>query len=166
MPGESFQRFPRPAPRTPNPFFMADHATPTGGTLTCVVVTPEQTVLSESTDFVALPLFDGELGVAPKHSPMIGRLGYGEMRLGRGPSARRYYVDGGFVQVLNDVVTVLTGRAVDAAKLDAEVAREQLRTAQSRPANTEELLAIRDRLIAQSRAQIRLATRGTATARH
>ncbi len=145
---------------------MADHATTSAGTLTCVVVTPEHTVLSESTDFVALPLFDGELGVAPKHSPMIGRLGFGEMRLGRGTHARRYYVDGGFVQVLNDVVTVLTGRAVDAAKLDADVAREQLRTAQGRKANTDELLAIRDRLIVQSRAQIRMAERGGSTARH
>lgn len=145
---------------------MADHAEPSAGALTCVVVTPEQTVLSESTDFVALPLFDGEYGVAPKHSPMIGRLGYGEMRLGRGPHARRYYVDGGFVQVLNDVVTVLTGRAVEAAKIDAEVAREQLRTAQARKANSEELLAIRDRLIAQSRAQIRMAERRTGAARH
>ncbi|RIK77700.1 MAG: ATP synthase F1 subunit epsilon [Planctomycetota bacterium] len=146
---------------------MADHAAPTtSGTLTCVVVTPEQTVLSESTDFVALPLFDGELGVAPKHSPMIGRLGYGELRLGRGSHAKRYYIDGGFVQVLNDVVTVLTGRAIEVSHLDAAVAREQLRTAQGRKANTDELLAIRDRIITQSRAQIRLAERGTATARH
>lgn len=146
---------------------MADHAaSTTSGTLTCVVVTPEQTVLSESTDFVALPLFDGELGVAPKHSPMIGRLGYGELRLGRGSHARRYYIDGGFVQVLNDVVTVLTGRAIEVSHLDAAVAREQLRTAQGRKANTDELLAIRDRIITQSRAQIRVAERGTATARH
>lgn len=146
---------------------MADHAAPTtSGTLTCVVVTPEQTVLSESTDFVALPLFDGELGVAPKHSPMIGRLGYGELRLGRGSHAKRYYIDGGFVQVLNDVVTVLTGRAIEVSHLDAAVAREQLRTAQGRKANTDELHAIRDRIITQSRAQIRLAERGTATARH
>ena len=146
---------------------MVDHAVPKiSGTLTCVVVTPEQTVLSESTNFVALPLFDGELGVAPKHSPMIGRLGYGELRLGRGAHAKRYYVDGGFVQVLNDVVTILTGRAIEVSHLDAGVAREQLRTAQTRKANTDELLAIRDRLIKQSRAQLRLAERGTATARH
>jgi F-type H+-transporting ATPase subunit epsilon len=146
---------------------MADHAaSTTSGTLTCVVVTPEQTVLSESTDFVALPLFDGEFGVAPKHSPMIGRLGYGELRLGRGPHAKRYYIDGGFVQVLNDVVSILTGRAIDVSRLDAEVAREQLRTAQGRKANTDELLAIRDRMIVQSRAQIRIAERDTAAARH
>jgi hypothetical protein len=64
------------------------------------------------------------------------------------------------------VVTVLTGRAIEVSRLDAGVAREQLRTAQGRKANSEELLAIRDRLIAQSRAQIHLAERGASTARH
>jgi hypothetical protein len=63
-------------------------------------------------------------------------------------------------------VTVLTGRAIEASHLDGAVAREQLRTAQTRKANSEELLAIRDRLISQSRAQIRIAERGPATARH
>ncbi len=52
-----------------------------GCKLHCIVVTPEQTVLDEPADFVALPLFDGEIGIAPGHSPMIGRLGYGEMRI-------------------------------------------------------------------------------------
>ena len=42
--------------------------------LTCTVVTPETTVLDTSAFFVALPLFDGEIGIAPAHSPMIGRL--------------------------------------------------------------------------------------------
>jgi hypothetical protein len=54
---------------------------------------------------------------------------------------------------------VLTNRAVPVAKLDAEVAAEQLAQAIKKPANTAELLAIRDRQIAQSRAQIRVARR-------
>ena len=45
--------------------------------LECVVVTPEETALETPATFVALPLFDGEIGIAPGHSPMIGRLGYG-----------------------------------------------------------------------------------------
>ena len=50
--------------------------------LKCIVVTPESMVLDQAADFVALPLFDGELGIAPLHTPLIGRLGFGE-RLGR-----------------------------------------------------------------------------------
>ena len=49
--------------------------------LQCIVVTPERTVRDTSAEFVALPLYDGEIGIAPGHSPMIGRLGSGEMRI-------------------------------------------------------------------------------------
>ncbi len=127
--------------------------------LHCIVVTPEETSLETEADFIALPLFDGEIGIAPLHSPMIGRLGYGEMRIRNGSATTSYYLDGGFVQVVNNVVSVLTNRAVPAKKLDPAVAETQLLEAQQRPANTDELLAIRDRLVAQSRAQLRVARR-------
>src|SRR2546429_5245729 len=121
--------------------------------LTCTVVTPEQTALETKADFVALPLFDGEIGIAANHSPLIGRLGYGEMRIKAGGTTTRYYVDGGFVQVADNVVAILTNRAVPAAKLDAAAAETQLAAALQRPAHTPELFAIRDRHIAQQRAQ-------------
>ncbi|HEX3870931.1 MAG TPA: F0F1 ATP synthase subunit epsilon, partial [Pirellulales bacterium] len=107
--------------------------------------------------FVALPLFDGEIGIAPGHSPMIGRLGYGEMRLVTKDKTELLYVDGGFVQVADNIVSVLTNRALPAASLDAQVAAEHLIAAQNRPANTPELMAIRERLEQQARAQVRLA---------
>ena len=69
----------------------------------------------------------------------------------------RYYIDGGFVQVEGNVVSVLTGRAVPANELDGDVAEEQLRAATKRPANSPELLDIRDRAMAQARAQMRIA---------
>jgi F-type H+-transporting ATPase subunit epsilon len=127
--------------------------------LQCIVVTPETTVRDQAADFVALPLYDGEIGIAPGHSPMIGRLGYGELRIRQGNTTTRYYVDGGFVEVAENVVSVLTNRAVAAEKIDAEVAGELLATAQKRPAHTPELLAIRERNIAQARAQLRVARR-------
>jgi F-type H+-transporting ATPase subunit epsilon len=125
--------------------------------LTCTVVTPEQTALETKADFVALPLFDGEIGIAANHSPLIGRLGYGEMRIRSGGQTQVYYVDGGFVQVAENVVAVLTNRAVPARTLDAAAAQNQLEAALQRPANTPELFEIRDRQIAQARAQIRTA---------
>jgi F-type H+-transporting ATPase subunit epsilon len=134
--------------------------------LQVIVVTPEATALEEEARFVALPLFDGEIGIAPAHSPLIGRLGYGEMRLTT-PHGKthRYYLDGGFVQVLDDVVSVLTGRAVQAEKLSAADAQTQLDAARRLPANSPELLAIRDRSVAQARAQLHVATKtGTAAA--
>src|SRR5437763_10679359 len=82
--------------------------------LHCVVVTPERTLFDEAVDSVILPLFDGELGVLPGRSPLIGRLGFGELRTRTGGAVRRYFVDGGFAQVRDDVVTVLTNRAIPA----------------------------------------------------
>lgn len=123
--------------------------------LRVVVVTPEATLVDDLADFVALPLFDGEIGIAPLHSPLIGRLGFGEMRLKKGEVEKRYYVDGGFVQVADNVVSVLTNRAVDAKDLSAAAAESQLEAAIKQKADTDELLAIRDRSIAQSRAQLR-----------
>ena len=127
--------------------------------LNCIVVTPEKTALETKAEFVAMPLYDGEIGILPGHSPMIGRLGYGEMRIRAGGTETRYYVDGGFVQVADNVVSILTNRAILGTNLDAGAAREQLATASKRPATTDDALELRDRLVTQARAQIRVAER-------
>jgi F-type H+-transporting ATPase subunit epsilon len=125
--------------------------------LQCIVVTPEATIRDSQADFVALPLYDGEIGIAPLHAPMIGRLGYGEMRIVEGSHTTRYYVDGGFVQVVDNVVSILTNRAVPADALKVPAVEEQLAAARGRPAHTPELLALRERAEAQARAQLRVA---------
>src|SRR5436190_14067697 len=108
---------------------MADHAHTTSGSLQCIIVTPEATALDTSASFVALPLFDGEAGIAPGRAPLIGRLGYGELRVRSGGQTQRYYVDGGFVQVVDNVVSVLTNRAVAATAINPATAKQQLDTA-------------------------------------
>jgi F-type H+-transporting ATPase subunit epsilon len=128
--------------------------------LECIIVTPEATVLEHPAQFVVVPLYDGELGIAPGHTPLIGRLGYGELRLTEGDRTWRFYIDGGFV---------LTPRAIPAEKLDAAVIDEQLHAAQARPAHSDETLAARERSVAQSRAQLRVARHAAghpATASH
>ena len=124
-----------------------------------IVVTPESTVLEMPVDSVALPLYDGEIGILPGRAPLIGRLGYGELRFTVDNQTSRYYVDGGFVQVAENVVSVLTNRGVPSTALDAQVAQELLTAAKSRRADTDELRANRDRLERQARAQLRLAER-------
>src|SRR3954462_4454567 len=100
--------------------------------LQCVVVTPEKTLFDETVDFVSLPLFDGELGVLPGRAPLIGRLGFGELRTRTDGTIRRYFIDGGFAQVRDDVVTVLTSRAIPAEQVDSAVATKELEIAQGR----------------------------------
>jgi F-type H+-transporting ATPase subunit epsilon len=127
--------------------------------LKCILVTPETTVSERPADFVVVTLFDGEIGIAPRHRPFIGRLGYGEMRITQADKVERYYVEGGFVEVLEDVVTVLTARAVPAAEIDEAVALEQLHSARIKPSHTPELMAMRDRAVMQSRAQLHVSRR-------
>jgi len=122
--------------------------------LEVTVVTPEATVLKSPAQFLALPLYDGEIGIAPGRAPLIGRLGYGEMRLTEGSKTLVYYIDGGFVEVARNFVTVLTSRAIPADKIDRAVVEERLSAAQQKPAHTPELLEIRDRAIASARGQL------------
>jgi F-type H+-transporting ATPase subunit epsilon len=123
--------------------------------LQCVVVTPEHALLDEPADFVALPMYDGELGVLPGRAPLIGRLGFGELRVNKGSQTQRFYVDGGFAQVRADVVTVLTGKALPAAEVSQEAAARALETA-LKPA-TGDALDAQLKQQARARAQLRVA---------
>lgn len=125
--------------------------------LNCIVVTPEKTAVESKAEFLVLPLYDGEIGIAPGRAPLIGRLGYGEMRLTSHGETTHYYLDGGFVQVAGNVVNVLTNRAIVASDVDAQVAEKQLASAQSLSTATPELEDIRDRNLAQARGQLRVA---------
>ncbi len=125
--------------------------------LRCLVVTPEATVLDETADFVAVPLFDGEQGILPGKSPIVGRLGFGELRITSQGKTIRHYVDGGFVQVQNNVVSILTSNSIAKDKLAVEVARHALMEAKAMHGTTPELSALRDTAVSQARAQLRLA---------
>jgi F-type H+-transporting ATPase subunit epsilon len=130
---------------------------PGRGTLQCVVVTPEKTILDERVDFVALPLYDGELGVLPGRSPLIGRLGYGELRARLGDVVHHFYVDGGFAQVRDNVVTVLTNRALTADAIDPSAAARELEKAQEIRAISDHDQAEKEKALARDRAMIRVA---------
>jgi len=127
--------------------------------LNCIVVTPEKTAVESEADFVVLPLYDGEIGIAGGRAPLIGRLGFGEMRLKIGSEVTRYYLDGGFVQVADGTVSVLTDRAMLADQVDAQAASQKLDESLKMPIDTVEREQIRDRSIGQARAQIRVSRR-------
>lgn len=102
-------------------------------TVQVVVVTPEKAVLDETAEFVVVPMIDGELGVLPNRSPLIGRLGAGELRLKTGTTTKRFFVEAGFVQVRSNVVTVLTAGAQPAEKVTADAAAAARATAEALP---------------------------------
>ncbi|MGO9471635.1 MAG: ATP synthase F1 subunit epsilon [Isosphaeraceae bacterium] len=123
----------------------------------CVVVTPEKSLLDELVDFVALPLYDGELGVLPGRTPLIGRLGYGELRTTKGDLVTRYFVDGGFAQVRDDVVTILTQRAIPAQQIDPAATARDLESLESHRAVSEHDRAEREKAVARARGMMRVA---------
>ena len=127
--------------------------------LRCIVVTPERALLDEAADSVTLPMFDGELGVLVGRAPLIGRLGFGDLRFRDGDTVHHLYVDGGFVQVRNNVVTVLTSRAMKPEEISASVAEQSLVSAQAAQKKAVGPDAQKAQLVAQdkARAQIRMA---------
>jgi F-type H+-transporting ATPase subunit epsilon len=121
----------------------------------CVVVTPERTELERDAEFIALPMFDGELGVQHGRAPMIGRLGYGVLRLQTAAGPERYFVDGGFAQVEKDVVSILTGRAIAVDLLNTDDATKSLSEALELPSGTPEQAQVKDAAVRRARGQLR-----------
>jgi F-type H+-transporting ATPase subunit epsilon len=75
------------------------------------VISPERTIFEGEATEVIAPAWDGWLGVLRGHAPMLVLLGTGELRVKEGRNEARFPVSGGFLQVIDDVVTVLSERA-------------------------------------------------------
>lgn len=74
------------------------------------VISPEATLYEGETDAIVAPAHDGEVGILTGHAPMMALLGKGVLRLGGQPGPR-FNVEGGFLQVADNVVRVVTERA-------------------------------------------------------
>lgn len=125
--------------------------------LKIVIVTPETTTLDQEADFVVLPMFDGESGISANHAPMIGRLGPGELRVKDGSNTHSFYVDGGFVQIEDNTVSVLTGASTPAGEIDAAEAKKALEAANELPSENATLAEAKRKAVSQAQAKIRVA---------
>jgi F-type H+-transporting ATPase subunit epsilon len=80
--------------------------------LHCVITTPEGLIFDGNARSVVVTATDGELGILPRHAPLVGALGHGEARVEKEAGGKsRFFIDGGFVQVLDGEVAVLATRA-------------------------------------------------------
>jgi F-type H+-transporting ATPase subunit epsilon len=79
--------------------------------LTVSVVSPERTLFEGEADSLVAPAFDGQVGIMPMHAPMLTLLGSGELRLDTTGGERRFAVFGGFLEVADDRVRIVTERA-------------------------------------------------------
>jgi F-type H+-transporting ATPase subunit epsilon len=82
--------------------------------LTVSVISPERTVFEGQATSVVAPAFDGEVGILTGHAPMITALGRGTLRVEQGGAPQRFTVDGGFLQVVDNQVRIVTEKATTA----------------------------------------------------
>ena len=128
-------------------------------TLHCIVVTPEETAFEMDADSIIVPLFDGGKGVLTNHAPMIGRLGNGALTITTGGTTESHYVEGGFIQVLDNVVSILTNRVGAIEDLNQNDLEDNLRDALAMPGNSVEELDQREQVVNAVRSQLRVLNR-------
>jgi F0F1-type ATP synthase epsilon subunit len=104
----------------------------------CRLITPEAQVLDEPAVSAVIPCWDGMLGVLPHRAAMVSELGTGELRIdfadrgsARGGS-RSFFISDGFVQMLNNSLTILAANAVGAEHLSETDAQTELNALNAR----------------------------------
>ncbi len=75
------------------------------------VISPEKVLYEGDATAVVAPAFDGEVGILQRHAPMMTLLGRGVLRVTGAGQEERFTIDGGFLQVADDQVRVVTERA-------------------------------------------------------
>ncbi len=100
-------------------------------TLRVEVVSAEESIFSGEARFVALPGESGELGIYPRHTPLITRIRPGSVRIEKADGSEEFvFVAGGVLEVQPNVVTVLSDTAIRGKDLDEEKANEARRAAE------------------------------------
>lgn len=106
--------------------------------LSCSIVTPEKIIFEGDIDMLIAPGTEGELGILPLHIPLVTTLEIGELRLKYNDKLDSIAIDGGFLEVREDKVTILSESAIIASEIDVEVARKMAQKAEAALSSSEE----------------------------
>ncbi|WP_297406236.1 F0F1 ATP synthase subunit epsilon [uncultured Cetobacterium sp.] len=96
------------------------------------VVTPLAKILSEEVEFIMIRTTDGDMGILANHSPFVAGLSTGEMKIRSNGKEDFFYVSGGFMEISNNVVTVLADEAMNIKDIDLEIARKEAQIAKEK----------------------------------
>ena len=122
------------------------------------VVSAEESIFSGEAEFVVLPGEAGELGVYPRHTPLITRIKPGAVRIvpAGGGEEQLIFVNGGITEIQPNVITVLADTAIRGHDLDEAKAAEALKAAEEarRSAKSNEEQAIAEASISTMAAQL------------
>jgi F-type H+-transporting ATPase subunit epsilon len=102
------------------------------------VVSAEQAIFSGTAEMVFAPAELGELGITPRHAPLLTRLKPGSVRVKAGNEEQVFYVSGGILEIQPHRVTVLSDTALRARDIDEAAALEAKRRAEEALANRSE----------------------------
>ncbi|ORU90749.1 MAG: F0F1 ATP synthase subunit epsilon [Cycloclasticus sp. symbiont of Poecilosclerida sp. M] len=94
------------------------------------IVSAEASIYSGLAEMVYAPGEMGELGIAPRHAPLVTRLKPGEIRVDTGKEELDFFISGGILEVQPHVVTVLADTAIRADDLDEAKALEAKKRAE------------------------------------
>jgi F-type H+-transporting ATPase subunit epsilon len=120
------------------------------------IITPERAVLETDASFVAFPAWDGEVGILHGRAPLLFKLGVGKLRAETPEGEQIFYVDGGFAQMVEERLTILTQQAKRPQEIDRAAAERALAQARETPAPNADAVAARQRAVERARAQLRL----------
>jgi len=98
--------------------------------LTLRIITPESVELDTTADSVVVTALDGELGILPRHAPLVAALGAGELRYKSGSNVARVFVASGFCEVRDNTVRIVADASERPEDIDvdrAERAKERAR---------------------------------------
>jgi len=125
------------------------------GPIQCSVITPEEQVLETQASSIVIPAHDGQIGILKDRAPLLCELGIGVLRV----DSDDYFVDGGFAQVLDNRVTLLTERSAPAGQIDRADAEKALSEAERMTAADERSAEARRKAIQRAKVKLQLARR-------
>jgi F-type H+-transporting ATPase subunit epsilon len=104
--------------------------------LTLRVITPERIALDQSVSSVRIPGVDGSIGILPRHAPMVAALDVGLMHYRTGGREDVLFVSGGFAEVRDNTVRIVSQAGEKPEEIDEERAREAEARARERLSQT------------------------------
>ncbi|UFT98943.1 F0F1 ATP synthase subunit epsilon [Radiobacillus kanasensis] len=129
-------------------------------TLTVSVVTPDGPVLEDTFEMVSCKSEIGELGILPGHIPMVAPLSISAVRLKSADNEKKLAVNGGFLEIRPDKVTILAQSAEDPTKIDVDRAKKAKERAEQRLQSKQDDIDFRRAELALKRAINRLEITG------
>ena len=120
------------------------------------IITAERQVYSGEVDMVIAPGFDGQLGILPRHAPLMTMLKPGELTVRKDGEDIYVALSGGFMEVLGNRVSVLADACERSDEIDEERAQEAMQRAQECLANRGSDMDMQAALASFQRAQVRV----------